>query len=153
MSYLLQWLSILWLVVLSSFSGSQCEIKCLQKVSDFSDRHKQWGLDYFLEVMYLVKFVAWLKSVQITHNSYLSFVFVSCFKCFGALLKQASTYKKSLWNIFVWLILLSETALTSKLTSLPSAVHSFSWSPCINKSKVYLYLVFISSCSQKSKKK
>uniref|UniRef100_A0A8C3M006 thiopurine S-methyltransferase n=1 Tax=Chrysolophus pictus TaxID=9089 RepID=A0A8C3M006_CHRPC len=41
-----------------SLFGSQCEIKCLQKVSDFSDRHKQWGLDYFLEVMYLIKFVA-----------------------------------------------------------------------------------------------
>uniref|UniRef100_A0A8D0FZU9 thiopurine S-methyltransferase n=1 Tax=Strix occidentalis caurina TaxID=311401 RepID=A0A8D0FZU9_STROC len=35
-----------------------CEIKCLQKVDDFSDRHRQWGLDYFLEVLYVLKFVA-----------------------------------------------------------------------------------------------
>uniref|UniRef100_A0A669P103 Thiopurine S-methyltransferase n=1 Tax=Phasianus colchicus TaxID=9054 RepID=A0A669P103_PHACC len=44
--------------VKSLFGKYQCEIKCLQKVNDFSDKHKQWGLDYFLEVMYLIKFVA-----------------------------------------------------------------------------------------------
>uniref|UniRef100_A0A8B9VI43 Thiopurine S-methyltransferase n=1 Tax=Anas zonorhyncha TaxID=75864 RepID=A0A8B9VI43_9AVES len=30
----------------------------LEKVSDFSERHRRWGLDYFLEVLYILKFVA-----------------------------------------------------------------------------------------------
>ncbi|XP_035172892.1 thiopurine S-methyltransferase isoform X3 [Oxyura jamaicensis] len=41
-----------------SLFGNHCEIKLLEKVSDFSDRHRQWGLDYFLEVLYILKFVA-----------------------------------------------------------------------------------------------
>ncbi|XP_049680134.1 thiopurine S-methyltransferase [Accipiter gentilis] len=43
---------------IKSLFGNHCEIKCLQKVDDFSDRHRQWGLDYFLEVLYILKFVA-----------------------------------------------------------------------------------------------
>ncbi|XP_074685353.1 thiopurine S-methyltransferase isoform X2 [Strix aluco] len=43
---------------IKSLFGNHCEIKCLQKVDDFSDRHRQWGLDYFLEVLYVLKFVA-----------------------------------------------------------------------------------------------
>ncbi|XP_058665338.1 thiopurine S-methyltransferase [Ammospiza caudacuta] len=43
---------------IKSLFGSCCEIRCLEKVDDFSERHKQWGLDYFLEVLYLLKFVA-----------------------------------------------------------------------------------------------
>uniref|UniRef100_A0A8C6ZYA3 thiopurine S-methyltransferase n=1 Tax=Nothoprocta perdicaria TaxID=30464 RepID=A0A8C6ZYA3_NOTPE len=39
-----------------SLFGNQCEIKCLQTVDDFSDRHRDWGLDYFLEVLYILKF-------------------------------------------------------------------------------------------------
>ncbi|XP_025915315.1 thiopurine S-methyltransferase isoform X2 [Apteryx rowi] len=42
---------------IKSLYGNQCEIKCLQKVNDFSDRHREWGLDYFLEVLYILKFV------------------------------------------------------------------------------------------------
>ncbi|XP_047914045.2 thiopurine S-methyltransferase isoform X1 [Anser cygnoides] len=41
-----------------SLFGNHCEIKLLEKVSDFSDRHRQWGLDYFLETLYILKFVA-----------------------------------------------------------------------------------------------
>ncbi|XP_072709457.1 thiopurine S-methyltransferase isoform X1 [Ciconia boyciana] len=43
---------------IKSLFGSHCEIKCLQKVDDFSEKHRQWGLDYFLEVLYILKFVA-----------------------------------------------------------------------------------------------
>ncbi|XP_074998904.1 thiopurine S-methyltransferase isoform X1 [Calonectris borealis] len=43
---------------IKSLFGNHCEIKCLQKVDDFSDKHRQWGLDYFLEVLYILKFVA-----------------------------------------------------------------------------------------------
>nr|XP_009937710.1 PREDICTED: thiopurine S-methyltransferase isoform X1 [Opisthocomus hoazin] len=42
---------------IKSLFGDHCEIQHLQKVDDFSDRHRQWGLDYFLEVLYLLKFV------------------------------------------------------------------------------------------------
>uniref|UniRef100_A0A8B9V4W2 thiopurine S-methyltransferase n=1 Tax=Anas zonorhyncha TaxID=75864 RepID=A0A8B9V4W2_9AVES len=41
-----------------SLFGNHCEIKLLEKVSDFSERHRRWGLDYFLEVLYILKFVA-----------------------------------------------------------------------------------------------
>ncbi|KGL84609.1 Thiopurine S-methyltransferase, partial [Tinamus guttatus] len=41
---------------ITSLFGSQCEIKCLEKVDAFSDRHRDWGLDYFLEVLYILKF-------------------------------------------------------------------------------------------------
>uniref|UniRef100_A0A8C5JIE2 thiopurine S-methyltransferase n=2 Tax=Junco hyemalis TaxID=40217 RepID=A0A8C5JIE2_JUNHY len=34
---------------IKSLFGNCCEIRCLEKVDDFSERHKQWGLDYFLE--------------------------------------------------------------------------------------------------------
>ncbi|XP_032632861.1 thiopurine S-methyltransferase isoform X1 [Chelonoidis abingdonii] len=44
---------------IKSLFGKVCEIKCLEKVDDFSDQHKAWGLDYFLEVTYLLT----LKSV------------------------------------------------------------------------------------------
>ncbi|XP_065254915.1 thiopurine S-methyltransferase isoform X1 [Emys orbicularis] len=44
---------------ITSLKGKVCEIKCLEKVDDFSDQHKAWGLDYFLEVTYLLT----LKSV------------------------------------------------------------------------------------------
>ncbi|KAM6376276.1 thiopurine S-methyltransferase isoform 3-T3 [Alca torda] len=43
---------------IKSLFGNHCEIKCLQKLNDFSDKHRQWGLDYFLEVLYILKFVA-----------------------------------------------------------------------------------------------
>ncbi|XP_041269208.1 thiopurine S-methyltransferase isoform X3 [Onychostruthus taczanowskii] len=43
---------------IKSLFGNCCEIRCLEKVDDFSERHRQWGLDYFLEVLYLLKFVA-----------------------------------------------------------------------------------------------
>ncbi|XP_077666709.1 thiopurine S-methyltransferase isoform X3 [Eretmochelys imbricata] len=45
---------------ITSLKGKVCEIKCLEKVDDFSDQHKAWGLDYFLEVTYLLT----LKSVS-----------------------------------------------------------------------------------------
>ncbi|XP_030408371.1 thiopurine S-methyltransferase isoform X2 [Gopherus evgoodei] len=44
---------------IKSLFGKVCEIKCLEKVDDFSDQHKAWGLDYFLEVTHLLT----LKSV------------------------------------------------------------------------------------------
>nr|XP_025968572.1 thiopurine S-methyltransferase isoform X2 [Dromaius novaehollandiae] len=34
-----------------SLFGNQCEIKCLQKANEFTDAHREWGLDYFLEVL------------------------------------------------------------------------------------------------------
>ncbi|XP_065523324.1 thiopurine S-methyltransferase isoform X8 [Lathamus discolor] len=43
---------------INSLFGSHCEIKYLEKVDDFSERHRQWGLDYFLEVLYLLKLVS-----------------------------------------------------------------------------------------------
>ncbi|XP_068787810.1 thiopurine S-methyltransferase [Struthio camelus] len=43
---------------IKSLFGKLCEIKCLEKANDFSDRHREWGLDYFLEVLYILKFVA-----------------------------------------------------------------------------------------------
>ncbi|KAM4686611.1 thiopurine S-methyltransferase isoform 2-T2 [Amazona ochrocephala] len=43
---------------IKSLFGSHCEIKHLEKVDDFSERHRQWGLDYFLEVLYLLKLVS-----------------------------------------------------------------------------------------------
>ncbi|XP_030337004.1 thiopurine S-methyltransferase isoform X3 [Strigops habroptila] len=43
---------------IKSLFGSHCEIKYLEKVDDFSERHRQWGLDYFLEVLYLLKLVS-----------------------------------------------------------------------------------------------
>ncbi|XP_068016947.1 thiopurine S-methyltransferase [Melanerpes formicivorus] len=43
---------------IKSLFGNHCEIKCLQKVDDFSDKHREWGLDYFLEVIYILKFAA-----------------------------------------------------------------------------------------------
>ncbi|XP_010000597.1 PREDICTED: thiopurine S-methyltransferase [Chaetura pelagica] len=42
---------------IKSLFGNHFEIKCLQKVDDFSDKHRQWGLDYFLEVLYVLKFL------------------------------------------------------------------------------------------------
>ncbi|CAM4510625.1 unnamed protein product [Caretta caretta] len=36
---------------ITSLKGKVCEIKCLEKVDDFSDQHKAWGLDYFLELV------------------------------------------------------------------------------------------------------
>ncbi|XP_075777307.1 thiopurine S-methyltransferase [Pelodiscus sinensis] len=44
---------------IKSLFGKFCEIKDLEKVDDFSDKHRAWGLDYFLEVIYLLT----LKSV------------------------------------------------------------------------------------------
>ncbi|XP_074843702.1 thiopurine S-methyltransferase isoform X2 [Carettochelys insculpta] len=44
---------------IKSLFGKFCEIKYLEKVDVFSDSHKAWGLDYFLEVIYLLT----LKSV------------------------------------------------------------------------------------------
>ncbi|KAM6298974.1 thiopurine S-methyltransferase [Aegotheles albertisi] len=41
---------------IKSLFGNHCKIKFLQKVDDFSDRHRQWGLDYFLEVLYILNF-------------------------------------------------------------------------------------------------
>ncbi|XP_061305555.1 thiopurine S-methyltransferase isoform X2 [Pezoporus flaviventris] len=43
---------------IKSLFGSHCEIKYLENVNDFSERHRQWGLDYFLEVLYLLKLVS-----------------------------------------------------------------------------------------------
>ncbi|XP_019399410.1 PREDICTED: thiopurine S-methyltransferase isoform X2 [Crocodylus porosus] len=40
---------------IESLFGKFCEIKCLQKQDVFSERQKEWGLDYFLEVLYLLK--------------------------------------------------------------------------------------------------
>ncbi|KAM6444804.1 thiopurine S-methyltransferase isoform 2-T2 [Rhynochetos jubatus] len=43
---------------IKSLFGNHFEMKCLQKVDDFTEKHRQWGLDYFLEVLYILKFVA-----------------------------------------------------------------------------------------------
>ncbi|XP_014452443.1 thiopurine S-methyltransferase [Alligator mississippiensis] len=40
---------------IESLFGKFCEIKCLQMQDVFSERQKVWGLDYFLEVLYLLK--------------------------------------------------------------------------------------------------
>uniref|UniRef100_A0A8D0GXW1 thiopurine S-methyltransferase n=1 Tax=Sphenodon punctatus TaxID=8508 RepID=A0A8D0GXW1_SPHPU len=41
-----------------SLFGGLCDIKCLEKRDDFSDLQKLWGLDYFFEVIYLLKLKA-----------------------------------------------------------------------------------------------
>ena len=61
--------------------------------------------------------------------------------CWGTLKAGFNVQKISVEHL--WLILLLETALTSKLTSLPSAVHSFSWSPCINGLLLFLVPVTV----------
>ncbi|KAM9025644.1 thiopurine S-methyltransferase isoform 6-T10 [Ara ararauna] len=43
---------------IKSLFGSHCEIKRLEEVDDFSERPRQWGLDYFLKVLYLLKLVS-----------------------------------------------------------------------------------------------
>ncbi|KAH0617894.1 hypothetical protein JD844_016613 [Phrynosoma platyrhinos] len=39
---------------LKSLYGQYCDIKCLEKIDSLSNRPKQWGLDYFWEVLYLL---------------------------------------------------------------------------------------------------
>ncbi|XP_072460037.1 thiopurine S-methyltransferase isoform X1 [Notamacropus eugenii] len=36
-----------------SLFGSTCNIQCLEKVDSLKERHKKWGLDYFIEILYL----------------------------------------------------------------------------------------------------
>ncbi|XP_074128561.1 thiopurine S-methyltransferase [Sminthopsis crassicaudata] len=33
--------------------GSTCNIQCLEKVDALEERHKKWGIDYFIEILYL----------------------------------------------------------------------------------------------------
>ncbi|KAM9099254.1 thiopurine S-methyltransferase isoform X2 [Sarcophilus harrisii] len=33
---------------------STCNIQCLEKVDALEERHKKWGIDYFIEILYLI---------------------------------------------------------------------------------------------------
>ncbi|XP_062986510.1 thiopurine S-methyltransferase [Elgaria multicarinata webbii] len=34
--------------------GNYCDIKCLEKIDGFLERHKKWGIDYLWEVIYML---------------------------------------------------------------------------------------------------
>ncbi|XP_027727867.1 thiopurine S-methyltransferase [Vombatus ursinus] len=36
-----------------SLFGSTCNIQCLEKADALKERHKKWGIDYFIEILYL----------------------------------------------------------------------------------------------------
>ncbi|XP_043836616.1 thiopurine S-methyltransferase isoform X2 [Dromiciops gliroides] len=37
----------------TKYSGSTCNIQCLEKVDALEERHKKWKIDYFIETLYL----------------------------------------------------------------------------------------------------